>query len=152
MEDHELFQTSTRTEVVIGEVKSGRCRVNAALLDPNRLNLNRILLALGLLPDNQFNRAVKALYTDQVFEIDTLRIRLFALGDKFNRDISNNIVQLSWDMVLRFIHRRFNEFERQKRQHDQWDETGRFLYERATEYDFDDFLEVVKQKLLHVQN
>jgi hypothetical protein len=131
MADHLVFDSGGRIDIAIAEVKRGRCALNGPWTDPNRQNMDRVLYAIGAMPDAQVPVAAQALYTQGGYSGDQYRIRLFAIGESRNRDLSLQVVQLEWREILTFVFDRLRRYANVKAQHRQWDETGRELYEEV---------------------
>jgi hypothetical protein len=134
MGDHEIFASQKeKIDIVIADSTIGEyCKVNKSWINPEKLNMQRILFALGFFPDEQVDDISGKLYRELCYEDATYRVNIYALGMKQNTDLSDVIIQLTWEEVLAFIHERFVNFEDYKRQHDQWDLTGKELFEWAT--------------------
>ena len=73
------------------------------------------------------------LYDKGGFEDGRFNVRLFAIGAQADEDtpVLPLAVQITWDDILRFIHRRMISFRDPKRDHDQWDQVGKSLYAEA---------------------
>lgn len=117
-----------RVDVVIAEIKTGRCDLNGPWTNDEDQNIHRVLAAIGCLPRNEIEAAANALYTTALFDDQQyLRVRLILIGREANTKIAKKyagITQVTWTEVLSFIWRRFDRYRRQKAQVDQWDATG----------------------------
>lgn len=133
-----------RTDVVIAEIKSGRCALNGPWTNSEGQNIHRVLAAIGCLPPDEIERAAQALYDHALFDEPPFpRVRLILVGREPDHDIAkkfHGIVQITWDDVASFIWCRFDRYERQKTQIDQWDPVGRKLKSLASELDQGDFI------------
>jgi hypothetical protein len=142
-----------RIEVVIAEVKAGRCALNGPWTDPDRRNVHRVLAAIGCLPRDKIDAAAKEIYETGLHEgEDRLRIRLVAIGREENRELRAgypNVPQVLWPDLLGFIHDRHRRYRQQKRQTDHWDRTGKELKKMATERGLrrEDFIRHVLDKM-----
>ena len=134
MEDHEIFnEREKKIDIIIADATTGDCKVNDSWIKPEKLNMERILFALGIFPKKQAEAIAVKLYEELYYDDDpAFRVNIYALGEKKNSDMPPAIQQLTWEDVLRFIHHRFVTFEDYKTQHGQWDSTGKELFERAT--------------------
>jgi hypothetical protein len=65
MEDHPLFEGSTRIEFVIAEAKAHEpCSLNGPWKDPHKTNINHLLRSIGPLPADHVVLAAEALYRE----------------------------------------------------------------------------------------
>jgi len=128
MEDHPLFEAGDRIDIVIAEVKRGRCELNGPWTDPTKQNMHRVLYAIGVIPEPHVTAVAQALYDPGSYSDDQCRIRLFAIGERENPNLAPRIVQLCWQDILAFILDQLWRYARVKAQHRQWDETGKELY------------------------
>jgi hypothetical protein len=129
LRDHKKFGDSKRIDLVIAEIKTGPCRLNGPWTDPDKGNMSRVLSAIGIIRDEALGAAAESLYEKGQYEDDQFRIRLFALGRERNFRILDNAVQITWPEVAEFFFDRFREHDLYKRQHEQWDDTGKRLFE-----------------------
>lgn len=131
MEDHPAFEPNNKIDLILAEVKLGRAELNGPWTDPQRMNMQRVLYALGAFPPNMVDAVGQALYNQKIFEDERYRCRLFAVGKEKNWFLQPEVVQLTWEEILKFIHERFTTYEKYKSQHQQWDATGRHLFKWA---------------------
>lgn len=145
MVDHKDLQPpdGDRIVFVIAEVKTGRCRLNGPWTQPDAGNMQRVLHAIGMLPEELVPEAASRLYQSGSYSDDRQTIRLFAIGRERDDELLPAVTQLTWDELLSFIHSRFNHYRRQKSQHEQWDDTGKQLYEWALRLGEPEFAERV---------
>ena len=88
--------------------------------------------------------------TSEFDDSDHCAVRLFGLGDQIGDFSINypNAIPLTWDEVLRFIFRRFQQYHEQKRAHPQWYSTGTRLWKLAEQTrDEEIFVSVVRRFL-----
>lgn len=134
MEDHCAFapaQTSAGNallDVMIAEIKKGRCCLNGPWTKPARRNMDRVLYAIGAIPESRVGAVAAALYQRNYYADDQYRFRLFALGREANWALRPEVVQITWREVLEWTFDRLNKYSRIKAQHDQWDYLGKELY------------------------
>lgn len=132
MQDHRMFDHAQgRADLVIAEVKKGICGLNGPWTDPQRMNINRVLYAVGAFTEDEVDDVARSLYERGCYQNDFYRARLVAIGRELNPELAGKAVQLTWQDVARFIYERFTEYARIKSQHEQWDDCGRGLYEYA---------------------
>jgi len=124
-----------RTDVIIVEVKTNQpCTLNGPWTNQDRENIERVLAALGCVPQAHVRSIAKRIYATGAARIPRLQIRLVAVGRECNDELAvqfQEVTQLTWGNMLEFIWCRFDEFSRQKTQVDQWDSHGRQLKELA---------------------
>lgn len=119
---------------IIGEVKSGECKLNGPWTDPARENLQYVLKAIGGFEPTIIDKVATALYTNYVYEDEKRKIQLLAIGSRPNVEYQRErkgLDQLLFVEILSFIYRRFHDFRMQKRDHKQWDAVGKYLYAQA---------------------
>jgi hypothetical protein len=138
MRDESLFATvKDKPYIVIAEVKKGRCKLNGPWTDPKLENLQRVLKAIGALPDSEIEPAAKDIYTKGIFSNKEYHVSLVCFGKRRNSTVSKalpEVPQILWDSVLKFIFSRFTAYERQKVSHGQWDEAGKSLWDCVFEH------------------
>jgi hypothetical protein len=135
MEDHQVFMNrEQKLDIVIADSKKGLCDINRSWLLSRFKNMERILLVLGVFPEEAIETISSELYKNQCYEDQYYRINFYTFGAAKNTDLHPAIIQLEWKEVLLFIHNRFNTFEDYKRQHDQWDTEGKRLFKMANQY------------------
>lgn len=140
-----------RTDIVIAEIKTGRCALNGPWTSEESQNIHRVLAAIGSLPTTMVADAANALYSAASFDDpDHPRIRLILVGRETDAEIAKKyagITQLTWTEVLSFIWQRFDRYRRQKSQVDQWDGVGRSLKKMAMREDHDGFVNKVRDMM-----
>lgn len=129
LKDHAAFEDCKRIDFIIAEIKTGLCRLNGPWTNPDKANMNRVLGAIGIIEEEALSNVADHLYKKGIYEDGKIRIRLFALGRKRNFRLFENVVQITWPEVADFFFDRFSGHEYYKRQHEQWDETGRWLFD-----------------------
>jgi len=147
MRDHCVFDSDNKIDIVIAEVKRGRCNLNGPWTTPSKQNMHRVLYAVGAFPKSTVPSVAEAMYDNGYFEDEQFRLRLFAIGNEKNDSLPKTTVQLTWDEVLDFIYRRFSEYRRHKAQHDQWDTEGKRLYQLSTELSREKFIYAIKEAM-----
>lgn len=148
-DDERLMLKPDKIRVVFAEVKKATiCRINPAWTSPERGNMQQILSALGPFDHKTLIPVSNKLYEHGYYEDDNFLISLCCIGQEANhniRDQSPNVPQLTWNDVLSFIYNRFSKYEIYKRQHQQWDITGKKLFEHSQRcYNRDEFLETIE--------
>jgi hypothetical protein len=142
-----LHLLNDRADIVIAEIKTGRCALNGPWTNEENQNIHRVLAAIGSLPADVIDEAANALYAAASFDQpDHPRIRLILVGRESNSAIAEKyagITQLTWADVLSFIWQRFHRYIRQKAQVDQWDHVGRGLKDLVRRNDEGEFIATV---------
>ncbi len=156
MADHPAFSPALNTtgdaliDVMIAEIKKGRCCLNGPWTDPARHNMNRVLYAIGATPEDRVPIVATALFDQNYFADDQYRFRFFALGRETNWTIRPEVVQITWREVLEWIYERLHKYWRIKAQHEQWDDLGKELY-RVMQAKHDNRDEFVDEQLARLQ-
>ena len=134
MEDHAVFTPMpgadgiALVDIMIVEIKKGRCCLNGPWTDPGRQNMNRVLYAMGAFGEDMVPKVAAALYQQNYYADDQYRFRLFALGGETNWALRSEVVQITWREALEWIYDRLHKYWRIKAQHEQWDHLGKELY------------------------
>lgn len=127
-DDNKVARCSTFANIIIAEVKTGKCSMNGPWTDPSVMNMRRALKAIGCVPDHLMDQATEDLYNKGVWSEGVSTIRIFALGE--SKDSSLVIPkdqQITWDQVISFCVDRFKEYRIQKSSVGQWTADGRKL-------------------------
>lgn len=148
MQDEEYFASiKEKLYIAIAEVKSTVCDLNRPWTDPKRQNMLRIIRALGAFPEAESNLVSKSLYKHGVYSNQLYYVSFLCLGRERNPDVTQKyplVPQILWTDVLRFIHKRFHEYRRQKKSHPQWDQVGCDLWNAyQNNKDMDTFIESI---------
>jgi hypothetical protein len=133
MQDFEVFtKVKDKPFIAITEVKQGTCNLNGPWTNRKRGNMPRVLCALGALEKSEVPIAAEQIYDTGVYHNKTVYISLVCIGSIVQRELQNTyceVPQITWDQVIRFIFRRFNDYRDQKVDHSQWDVAGKFLWD-----------------------
>jgi len=132
VEDHSRLPLPADTPyVVLAEVKASLCSLNGPWTKRHEQNMERVLCAVGIARDEAVERLAERLYDFGIAEEPGFVVSLLCLGAEKNTELETeypSVPQVTWPEVLRFIHRRFTEYERQKVSHPQWDSDGQNLW------------------------
>lgn len=131
-DDPAVADCATLANVIIAEVKTGRCVLNGPWTNPAAQNLRRVVKSVGCVADAGLDAACAALHGTGRWHDDVVTIRLFAIGEA--TDTSLPIAadqQLTWHHVIQFCIDRFTSYDRVKRAVGQWAEDGRQLHTTA---------------------
>lgn len=132
VDDQVFYKTVNKPYIILAEVKRGQCGINRSWKDRKSENIFRILSAIGAFPEESLTEAVNSVYDTGIYVNDSYLLSLYCLGDKYNRGIGNrykDVPQKTWDDVLTFIYNRFSKYKKQKKLHDQWEDTGQQLWD-----------------------
>lgn len=147
-DDNCLILRPNKIRIIFAEVKKGICELNSAWTNPDKGNMQQILSALGAFNHKTLRLVSDKLYEHGYYEDKKFLVSLCCLGKKTNNDICKKfqkVPQLTWNSVLEFIYDRFNKYEIYKRQHQQWDRTGRNLFEHSQKcFDREEFLATIE--------
>ena len=76
-----LRLSSERIDIVITEIKTGRCALNGPWTNEEQQNIHRVLAAIGGFPTHVIESAASALYADAIYDDpDYPRVRLVLRG------------------------------------------------------------------------
>jgi hypothetical protein len=131
-DDSRATDCETLLNVIVAEVKTGRCSLNGPWTDPGAGNMKRVLKSIGCVAASAVEPACKALYRSGAWSDAAATIRLFALGD--SKDDSLQIPtsqQLTWSEVIGFCVQRFRKYPQTKRDLGQWPIDGSDLRNAA---------------------
>ena len=144
VDDSKLILNNGKIDLVIAEVKHDICCLNGPWTDPDKKNMEYILLRLG--PESfsenlkQLNGVSKTLYRDSFYESPGdggYLVRLVCIGSDHNSELSSKVRQILWPHVAQFIACRFKGHKDYKRDHDQWDNFTNKIW-KLVEYEPDE--------------
>jgi hypothetical protein len=128
VDDSKIASCERFANVIIAEVKKGKCALNAPWTDPSKENVKRVLKAIGCVPESAIAPACKALYTKGLWSDAMTTVRIFCLGECKDEQIAISLdQQLAWGEVIDFCIKRFEEYEVPKSSVGQWPDDGRQL-------------------------
>lgn len=134
--------------VVVAEIKTGECSLNAAWRGSNTGTLSRALRSAGMFAETDSIAVAKALQTTGQYDSGQYRANFVAIGESRNETLAAELPkskQYEWKYVLAFIHNRFQTFIKQKKSHPQWDKTGQLLWRVAMRHkSVEDFISAVR--------
>lgn len=146
MQDDEIITVENKPLIIICEIKTGSCRINNSLRNAD--NINRILRAIGVFPEEQTQNIAQAIRNRGSYDSDQYRVSVLCLGDEDNPDLARQmpeLIQVNWTRVLSFMYRRFERYRNRKAEHDQWDGIGHLLWNAAAQIrDEEDFIRFIK--------
>jgi len=148
MKDHNCFISEDKIDLIISEVKRGLCDLNGPWTDPERQNMHRVLRAVGAFPKDTIDEISRCLYNEQYYENEIYRVRLFAVGERTNENLSSPVVQLTWNEILKFIYCRFKKYRSEKSQHKQWNHTGSMLFKQAQRLEVGAYIGTIMEGLI----
>ncbi len=136
MSDHPYFLSLRNTTLLFVEIKSaGYCRLNGPWTEPGRANLQRVLRAVGPFPARAVDQVAAELYSSGAAPAREIDVAMVAVAQRLNPQLTEThprAVQLTWSELLAFLYNRLDTYRAQKSDHQQWETSGRRLYDLAT--------------------
>ena len=132
MQDDRAFCEFNRPYIIIAEVKRRECNLNGPWVNQDSCNMQRVLRAIGALPQDKIDEAADSIYEKGFYSNDSYFTTLCCFGETLNPDIEkrfSSVPQKLWDEVLRFIFHRFRLYPIQKASLGQWGIDGRKLWD-----------------------
>jgi hypothetical protein len=125
MKDYNDFDIG-KTLLIIADAKGGQRDFNEAWKKEE--NIIRILNFVGIVEDPE--KYIEPLYSTGKYEGDNLCIRFCLISrQKYEKSqLFPESLKITWEEITDFIYDRFDKYERVKRSHHQWDETGHLLW------------------------
>ncbi len=124
-DDPKVTECSTFANVIIAEIKTGQCNLNGPWSKPEERNMQRVLKAIGCVPESAINIACEELYEKGFWGDSMVTIRLFAIGEFKNNELTIPLSQqLTWREIISFCINRFKKYEREKSSVPQWTDDG----------------------------
>jgi hypothetical protein len=121
--DDILFQIQAEKPMfIIGEIKRGECALNGPWTDPSKRNMQYLLQAIGSFEAHQVENIATALYENLSCEDSSCNIQMVTIGSSEIQEYRQTrpaLPQLLFSTMLSFIYRRFRDFHRQKKDHQQ---------------------------------
>lgn len=138
VDDPNVAACGTFVNVIIAEIKRGRCSLNGPWTAPGLENMQRVLRAVGCVPNASIQDAADALYARGHWSEGDVTIRLFAIGERRDPDLLvDETQQLTWDDIIEFCHGRFTAYRQQKSSVGIWERDGIRLKQLSQRRPFD---------------
>lgn len=132
VDDPRVIACQTFANIIIAEIKTGRCSLNGPWTNRSAENIERVLRAIGCAREDEVFPAALSLYEEGRWSNGTATVRLFAVGERTNDDLAiGREQQLEWASVIEFCVSRFRDYRRQKASNTQWAPDGIRLRELA---------------------
>ena len=125
--DFHIFNKKV-TQLVIAEVKTRRCGLNAPWSRVKDQNVEHVLSSVGCVPSDELNKVATDLYEHGVFESDRLSVRLMCFGSVSSDSLPPGVLQLTWNKVLEFVYSRYQKSWPKMLEHQQWPAVGQYLW------------------------
>jgi hypothetical protein len=135
-DDQRFLRQGNKPLFVIGEVKRSECKLNGPWTNPQKKNLHYLLNAIGVAVGPQLDRMAEDLYTRYEYDDQHLRVEMAVIGSRPNEEFlkaTHAPSQWLFSEMLSFIYKRFNRYWLQKKEHQNWNDAGKFLYKEAVE-------------------
>jgi len=129
--DEPEFQKQ-RPYLIFVEVKTGEAEFNKAWTESAKGNLSDVLQAVGMFPPRDNGRIAEQLSLQGWLENEIGCVSLLAIGERLATSKGENYREAphrTWDQILHFIFNRFEQFGRVKTDNEQWDTTGKDLWD-----------------------
>lgn len=134
-DDPRVVECPFFNNIIIAEIKTGRCALNGPWTDPTKKNMERVLRAIGCVNDQGVQQAASCLYENGLWQNGTVSVRLFAVGEGKSQLVISETQQLTWSEIIQFLIERFREYKRQKSSVGQWTADGKKLQRLALKND-----------------
>ena len=134
-DDPRVAACSSFCNVIIAEVKTGRCALNGPWTDPGRMNMERVLRAIGCVEGQHLSQAATCLYENGSWQNESVSVRLFAIGQTKSELVIPGEQQLTWGEIIKFFVQRFRDYKPQKSSVGQWTADGKKLQRLALKSD-----------------
>lgn len=157
VDDHVFTNVGDKAFVAITEVKMDVINFNQTWLDSEQRNVERILFAAGPFAPERVANVAQEIYARGCFVSDDFyHVSLVGVGRRKNIELQGVLpgaLQITWTDIGRFVFCRFCHHSDQKRDHPQWDETGRQLWNmwRQNEDDEEGFCAAVLREVTQGQ-
>ena len=130
-DDPRVVNCETFANVIIAEVKTGRCDLNGPWTRPEDGNMHRVIRAIGCVSAAHTDIACKSLYENGHWSDANTTVRLFAFGEERSSLIICEEYQVIWQELIDFVIGRFREYRREKSSVGQWAGDGKTLQRLA---------------------
>ena len=147
-DDSRFLKVATKPHFVIAEIKAGECKLNRPWTTQDNKNMQYVLSAIGALQPSSVSKAASDLYDSYAYEDERTKIQLMAVGSTINEVYSRKrptLVQILFPEMLSFVYQRFHKYLEQKRDFQQWDNAGKYLYGMAG-YSETEFIHAVSKE------
>lgn len=134
-DDWRVAECVSFSNIIIAEIKTGYCALNGPWTVPARMNMERVLRAIGCVDEHVMQQAASCLYENGLWQGGTVTVRLFAVGEEKSHLVIPEDQQLIWSDIIQFLIERFCEFRRQKSSVGQWTSDGKKLQRLALNRD-----------------
>ena len=102
-DDPKISDCQTLINVIIAEVKKGSCGLNGPWVRSDDENIQRVIRAIGCIPEEDINSSSEGLYKQGVWSNENVTIRLFSIGEYRNHQLPiPSVPQITWSEVIEF--------------------------------------------------
>lgn len=122
-DDPRVCDVAEHVNVIIAETKRSDCALNGPWTRSEDRNIQRVLAAIGCLPESELEQAAQEIYRRGDFSIGMVKIRLMAFGD-VRAQLTPNVEQVTFDEMIEFIWQRFTKYQPQKKSVGNWNDDG----------------------------
>lgn len=118
--------------LLLGEMKTDLCEFNKNWLNPDSERLKRILVATGLFPTTELDTVLMALRSKGWYKNSQYMVQSVCFGGKINPDLNMpEVIQLTWEDLLRFVFECFQIYAKNKLNYVQWEQMGQMIWHIA---------------------
>jgi len=136
-DDHLKFSPS-KPSLYFAEVKSRQIGLNEPWQNPNKENINKALLAIGIFEsEKRVQDAADALYNSGIYDGELYYCSLLFIGNVDEGNIPpqyDGVPRIFWGHIIKFAHCRFRKFVNIKSDNQQWDDAGKKLYSLTADH------------------
>ena len=128
VDDSRVADSNKFANFIIAEVKTSTCKLNGPWTRPENENMQRVVRAMGCVPDESVASACACLYRNGQWADATISIRLIAIGEEKDMNLTISAEQqISWSEIIEFLIQRFRSYRCEKSSVGQWSNDGKIL-------------------------
>src|SRR5258708_6121620 len=119
---HEFTKITGRPFIAIAEVKRCYCSLNGPWTSPERMNIERVLRAIGALPLEDIDGVAEKLYKHGNYVNPAYHVSLICVGETQSKEVRDQfprVPQILWPEIKSFIWQRFDNYRNEKTWHQQ---------------------------------
>jgi len=130
-DDYRIIDCRSLINLVIAEVKSGRCALNGPWTRKEDENVQRLLRAVGCFRETEVSLAAESIYNNGRYQSDLVTCRLVAIGNEREDLPIPDVEQILFKDMIAFCYERLHEYRIQKASVGNWSIDGQRLLEFA---------------------
>ncbi len=123
-----------KIDLVLAEAKRGHIdSLDNSWISPEKQALEYIVQRVGMVHSEKVDEVCAALRKNRQMTVHDRSFRVICCARSMNDDLEKQgVTCVKWAEVLKFIQHRFHNNEKLKRQHEQWDCFGQYLWNQLT--------------------